>query len=97
LFNTNILFLKIGLYLLGLGWNFTFIAISAAISKYSIKNSINLNIKSDSMVFAASSIAHLSLGITYIFLGYTGLVIFALLLSTYLIFNIRRFSKLTFI
>tara|TARA_B100001113_G_scaffold90537_1_gene72475 strand:+ start:195 stop:344 length:150 start_codon:yes stop_codon:yes gene_type:complete len=49
------------------------------------------------MVFAASSIAHLSLGITYIFLGYTGLVIFALLLSTYLIFNIRRFSKLTFI
>ena len=97
LFNTNILFLKIGLYLLGLGWNFTFIAISAAISKYSIKNAINLNIKSDSMVFAASSIAHLSLGITYIFLGYTGLVIFALLLSIYLIFNIRRFSKLTFI
>ena len=97
LFNTNILLLKIGLYLLGLGWNFTFIAISAAISKYSIKNSINLNIKSDSMVFAASSIAHLSLGITYIFLGYTGLVIFALLLSIYLIFNIRRFSKLTLI
>ena len=97
LFNTNILFLKIGLYLLGLGWNFTFIAISAAISKYSIKNAINLNIKSDSMVFAASSIAHLSLGITYIFLGYTVIVIFALLLSIYLIFNIRRFSKLTFI
>ena len=97
LFNTNILFLKIGLYLLGLGWNFTFIAISAAISKYSIKNAINLNIKSDSMVFAASSIAHLSLGITYIFLGYTGLVIFALLLSIYLMFNIRKFSKLTFI
>ena len=95
LFNTNILFLKIGLYLLGLGWNFTFIAISAAISKYSIKNSINLNIKSDSMVFIGSSFAHLSLGFTYIFLGYTGLVISALFLSLYLIFNIRKFSKLT--
>ena len=97
LFNTNILFLKIGLYLLGLGWNFTFIAISAAIAKYSIKNSINLNIRSDSMVFIGSSIAHLSLGFTYIFLGYTGLVVFALFLSLYLIFNINRFSKLTFI
>ena len=97
LFNTNILMLKIGLYLLGLGWNFTFIAISAAISKYSIKNSINLNIKSDSMVFAASSVAHLSLGFTYIFLGYTGLVISALFLSLYLIFNVRKFSKLNFI
>ena len=97
LFNTNILFLKIGLYLLGLGWNFTFIAISAAISKYSIKNSINLNIRSDSMVFVGSSVAHLSLGFTYIILGYTGLVIFALLLSIYLIFNIRKFSKLTLV
>ena len=95
LFNTNILLLKIGLYLLGLGWNFTFIAISAAISKYSIKNSINLNIKSDSMVFVGSSIAHLSLGFTYILLGYTGLVMFALFLSLYLILNIRKFSKLT--
>jgi len=97
LFNTNILFLKIGLYLLGLGWNFTFIAISAAISKYSIENSINLNIKSDSMVFAGSSVAHLSLGFTYIFLGYTGLVISALFLSLYLIFNVRKFSKLNLI
>ena len=97
LFNTNILFLKIGLYLLGLGWNFTFIAISAAISKYSIENSINLNIKSDSMVFAGSSVAHLSLGFTYIFLGYTGLVISALFLSLYLIFNVRKFSKINFI
>ena len=97
LFNTNILFLKIGLYLLGLGWNFTFIAISAAISKYSIKNSINLNIRSDSLVFVGSSIAHLSLGFTYMFLGYTGLVILALFLSIYLIFNIRKFSKLTLI
>ena len=85
------------LILLGLGWNFTFIAISAAISKYSIKNSINLNIKSDSMVFAGSSVAHLSLGFTYIFLGYTGLVISALFLSLYLIFNVRKFSKLNFI
>ena len=76
LFNTNILLLKIGLYLLGLGWNFTFIAISAAISKYSIDNSINLNIKSDSMVFLASSVAHLSLGITYILsVSYTHLTL----------------------
>ena len=95
LFNTNILLLKIGLYLLGLGWNFTFIAISAAISKYSIDNSINLNIKSDSMVFLASSVAHLSLGITYILLGYTGLVTFGLFLSIYLIFSVRKFAKLT--
>jgi len=95
LFNTNILLLKIGLYLLGLGWNFTFIAISAAISKYSIDNSINLNIKSDSMVFLASSVAHLSLGVTYILLGYTGLVTFGLFLSIYLIFSVRKFAKLT--
>ena len=96
LFNTNILMLKIGLYLLGLGWNFIFIAISAAISKYSIKNSINLNIRSDSMVFVGSSFAHLSLGFTYMLLGYTGLVIAAVFLSIYLIFDIRKFSKLTY-
>ena len=97
LFNTNILMLKIGLYLLGLGWNFIFIATSASISKYSIKNKVNLNIKSDSMVFAGSSVAHLSLGFTYIFLGYTGLVIAALFLSIYLIFNVIKLSKITFV
>lgn len=97
LFNSNILMLKIGLYLLGLGWNFIFISTSASISKYSIKNKINLNIKSDSMVFAGSSVAHLSLGFTYIFLGYTGLVIAALFLSIYLIFNVIKFSKITFV
>jgi len=56
LFNTNVLFLKIGLYLLGLGWNFTYIAISSAISDYSISNSINLNIKSDSLVFVGAQL-----------------------------------------
>jgi len=58
---------------------------------------VNLNIKSDSMVFAGSSVAHLSLGFTYIFLGYTGLVIAALFLSIYLIFNVIKLSKITFV
>ena len=58
LFNSDILFLKIGLYLLGLGSNFNYIAISSAISKYSINNSVNLNIKSDSMVFIGSACTH---------------------------------------
>ena len=94
LFNTNILFLKIGLYLLGLGWNFTYIAISSAISKYSIKNSVSLNIKSDSMVFVGSAIAHISLGFTYLNIGYNGLVYFGLLLGGYLFFSVMKFTKL---
>lgn len=94
LFNTNILFLKIGLYLLGLGWNFTYIAISSAISKYSIKNSVSLNIKSDSMVFVGSAIAHISLGFTYLNIGYNGLVNFGLLLGGYLFFSVMKFTKL---
>ena len=94
LFNTNILFLKIGLYLLGLGWNFTYIAISSAISKYSINNSVSLNIKSDSMVFVGSAIAHISLGFTYLNIGYNGLVNFGLLLGGYLFFSVMKFTKL---
>ena len=94
LFNKDILFLKIGLYLLGLGWNFTYIAISSAISKYSIKNSVNLNIKSDSIVFVGSSIAHISLGFTYLNIGYNGLVYFGLLLGFFLLLSIRKFTKL---
>ena len=94
LFNKDILFLKIGLYLLGLGWNFTYIAISSAISKYSIKNSVNLNIKSDSIVFVGSSIAHISLGFTYLNIGYNGLVYFGLLLGSFLLLSIRKFTKL---
>ena len=94
LFNKDILFLKIGLYLLGLGWNFTYIAISSAISKYSIKNSVNLNIKSDSIVFVGSSIAHISLGFTYLNIGYNGLVYFGLLLGAFLFLSVRKFTKL---
>jgi MFS family permease len=94
LFNTNVLFLKIGLYLLGLGWNFTYIAISSAISDYSISNSINLNIKSDSLVFVGSAIAHISLGFTYLNIGYTGLIYFGLAVGAYLIFNIKKFVNL---
>ena len=94
LFNTNILFLKIGLYLLGLGCNFTYIAISSAISKYSIKNSASLNTKSDSMVFVGSAIAHISLGFTYLNIGYNGLVYFGLLLGGYLFFSVMKFTKL---
>ena len=95
LFNTDILFLKIGLYLLGLGWNFNYIAISSAISKYSINNSVNLNIKSDSMVFIGSAIAHISLGFTYLNIGYSGLVYFGLFVGCYLLVSVKKFIKLT--
>lgn len=95
LFNTDILFLKIGLYLLGLGWNFNYIAISSAISKYSINNSVNLNIKSDSMVFIGSAVAHISLGFTYLNIGYTGLVYFGLFVGCSLLVSVRKFIKLT--
>ena len=95
LFNTDILFLKIGLYLLGLGWNFKYIAISSAISKYSINNSVNLNIKSDSMVFIGSAVAHISLGFTYLNIGYTGLVYFGLFVGCSLLISVRKFIKLT--
>ena len=94
LFNTNILFLKIGLYLLGLGWNFTYIAISSAISNYSISNEINLNIKSDSLVFVGSSIAHISLGFTYLNFGYSNLIYFGLLIGGYLLFSVKKFTSL---
>ncbi len=94
LFNTDILFLKIGLYLLGLGWNFTYIAISSAISKYTIKNSVSLNIKSDSMVFVGSAFAHISLGFTYLNIGYSGLVYFGILLGGYLFLSVMKFTKL---
>ena len=95
LFNTDVLFLKIGLYLLGLGWNFNYIAISSAISKYSINNSVNLNIKSDSMVFIGSAIAHISLGFTYLNIGYSGLVYFGLFVGCYLLISVKKFIKLT--
>ena len=95
LFNTDVLFLKIGLYLLGLGWNFNYIAISSAISKYSINNSVNLNIKSDSMVFIGSAVAHISLGFTYLNIGYTGLVYFGLFVGCSLLISVRKFIKLT--
>ena len=95
LFNTDVLFLKIGLYLLGLGWNFNYIAISSAISKYSINKSVNLNIKSDSMVFIGSAIAHISLGFTYLNIGYSGLVYFGLFVGCYLLISVKKFIKLT--
>ena len=95
LFNSDILFLKIGLYLLGLGWNFNYIAISSAISKYSINNSVNLNIKSDGMVFIGSAVAHISLGFTYLNIGYTGLVYFGLFVGCSLLISVRKFIKLT--
>ena len=95
LFNSDILFLKIGLYLLGLGSNFNYIAISSAISKYSINNSVNLNIKSDSMVFIGSAVAHISLGFTYLNIGYTGLVYFGLFVGCSLLISVRKFIKLT--
>ena len=86
--------MKIGLYLLGLGWNFTYIATSSAISHYSITKSMNLNIKSDSLVFVGSAIAHISLGFTYLNIGYTGLIYFGIAVGSYLIFNIKKFVNL---
>ena len=58
--------LKIGLYLLGLGWNFNYVAISAAIAKFSIKFKTPLNIRSDSYVFLGSFAAHTALGLSYL-------------------------------
>ena len=86
--------LKIGLYLLGLGWNFNYVAISAAISKFSIKYKSPLNIRSDSFVFLGSFTAHTTLGLSYMLIGYKGLVIVGMLVSVYLFLNLKNLKKL---
>ena len=86
--------LKIGLYLLGLGWNFNYVAISSAISKFSIKYKSPLNIKSDSFVFLGSFTAHMTLGLSYLLIGYKGLVTVGMLVSLYLFLNLKNLKKL---
>ena len=92
--NSEPLFLKIGLYLLGLGWNFNYVAISSAISKFSIKYKTPLNIKSDSFVFLGSFMAHTTLGMSYLLIGYRGLVIVGMFVSLYLFINLKKLKKL---
>ena len=82
------------MYLLGLGWNFNYVAISAAISKFSIKYKSPLNIKSDSFVFLGSFTAHTTLGLSYMLIGYKGLVVVGMLVSVYLFLNLKNLKKL---
>ena len=86
--------LKIGLYLLGLGWNFNYVAISAAISKFSIKYRTPLNIKSDSFVFLGSFVAHTSLGLSYLLIGFRGLSFVGIAVSVFLFYNLKNLNKL---
>lgn len=92
--NSSPLFLKIGLYLLGLGWNFNYVALSDAISKFTIKYKTPLNIKSDSFVFVGSFVAHSTLGLSYIVIGYKGLSLIGIIVSIYLLLNLKKLSKI---
>ena len=94
LINSGPTALKIGLYLLGLGWNFNYVAISAAISKFSIKYRTPLNIKSDSFVFLGSFIAHTSLGLSYLLIGFKGLSFVGIAVSVFLFYNLKNLNKL---
>ena len=85
--------LHLSLFLLGLGWNFNFVAISSEISKYSITKKTNLNIKSDSFVFIGSLVAQSSLGLTYTFIGFRGLVTFGISCAVILLISLIRNSS----
>jgi len=93
-FNSSPIYLKIGLYLLGLGWNFNYVALSDAISKFTIKYRTPLNIKSDSLVFVGSFIAHSTLGISYLVIGYSGLSLVGIIVSFYLFLNLKKLSRI---
>jgi len=93
-FNSSPVCLKIGLYLLGLGWNFNYVALSDAISKFTIKYQTPLNIKSDSLVFVGSFIAHSTLGISYLVIGYSGLSLVGIIVSFYLFLNLKKLSRI---
>jgi hypothetical protein len=94
LINSEPTALKIGLYLLGLGWNFNYVAISAAISKFSTKYRTPLNIKSDSFVFLGSFVAHTSLGLSYLLIGFKGLSFVGIAVSIFLFYNLKNLNKL---
>jgi hypothetical protein len=70
------------------------VAISAAISKFSIKFKTPLNIRSDSYVFLGSFTAHTTLGLSYLIIGYKGLVTVGMLVSIYLFLNLKKLKKL---
>ena len=93
LFYTSIFFLGLGLFLLGLGWNFTFISVSSAISYFSTKYSSDLNIRSDMYVFAGSAFTHLILGYSYFNLGYKTIASLGILISLGLIVKTQRLKK----
>ena len=93
-FNSSPIYLKIGLYLLGLGWNFNYVALSDAISKFTIKYQTPLNIKSDSLVFVGSFIAHSTLGISYLVIGYSGLSLVGIIVIFYLFLNLKKLSRI---
>ena len=93
-FDSGPLGLKIGLYLLGLGWNFNYVAISSAISKFSLKFKTPLNIRSDSYVFLGSFAAHTTLGISYLLVGFKGLVSVGMFVSVFLFLNLKKLNKL---
>ena len=92
--STNVIPLGLGLFLLGLGWNFTFIAISSAISSFSSKYSTDLNIRSDMYVFAGSACAHLMLGFSYFNLGYRTIASLGMGISLWLIIKALRLNRL---
>ena len=92
--STNVIHLGLGLFLLGLGWNFTFIAISSAISSFSSKYSTDLNIRSDMYVFAGSACTHLMLGFSYFNLGYRTIAFLGMGISLWLITKALRLNKL---
>ena len=66
----------------------------SAISKFSIKYKSPLNIRSDSFVFLGSFTAHTSLGLSYLLIGYKGLVAVGMLVSVYLFLNLKNLTKL---
>jgi len=91
----SVLYLGFGLFLLGLGWNFTYIATSSAISSYSSKYSTDLNIRSDMYVFAGSASTQLLLGFSYFNLGYRIITSVGLVVSLWLILKTQKLKEIT--
>ena len=91
----SVLYLGFGLFLLGLGWNFTFISTSSAISSYSSKYSTDLNIRSDMYVFAGSALTQLLLGFSYFNLGYKIITSVGLVVSLWLILKTQKLKEIT--
>ena len=93
--SSDVLYLGFGLFLLGLGWNFTFIATSSAIASYSSKYSTDLNIRSDMYVFAGSACTQLLLGFSYFNLGYKTIASVGVVVSLWLILKTQKLNEIT--